>query len=140
MRHILLWALFLKSTCYLSSHLWFSFPQAQVFVLKKFVVGLLIGNCNFFLVNFQGTPSSARHIPILALFSPLFLLQGAGVIFTISRLVEKLVLLSRSGSFTGRYLTISSRTRDCFAFLHHGSRYQFHNYAVSLLSCIILLR
>ncbi|KAM0952690.1 putative transcription factor C2H2 family [Dioscorea sansibarensis] len=73
-------------------------------------------------MRLEGTPSRARHIPVLALFSPLFLLQGAGVIFTISRFVEKLILLSRSGSFTGRYLTISLRTRDCFAFLHHGSR------------------
>ena len=71
----------------------------------------------------QGTPPAARHIPIFVLFSPLFLLQGAGVLFAITRLVEKLVLLLRSGSFTGRYLTISSRTNDCFAFLHHGSRY-----------------
>ncbi|KAJ0987179.1 hypothetical protein J5N97_005535 [Dioscorea zingiberensis] len=73
-------------------------------------------------MRLEGTPPSARHIPILALFSPLFLLQGVGVIFTISRLVEKLIVLLRSSSITGRYLTISSRTRDVFAFLHHGSR------------------
>ncbi|EHA8590499.1 hypothetical protein COCNU_scaffold019532G000030 [Cocos nucifera] len=69
-----------------------------------------------------GTPPSARNIPILALFLPMFLLQGAGVLFAISRLVEKLVLLLHGGSISNRYLTISSSAHDCFAFLHHGSR------------------
>ncbi|KAK8921940.1 hypothetical protein KSP39_PZI020649 [Platanthera zijinensis] len=73
-------------------------------------------------MKLEGTPAAARHVPNLALFSPLFILQGAGVLFSISRLAEKLVLLIRSGSIGGRYLTISSRTQDCFAFLHHGSR------------------
>lgn len=73
-------------------------------------------------MRLEGTPPAARYIPIFALFSPLFLLQGAGVLFATSRLVEKIVLLLRSASFSGRYLTISSRTNDCFAFLHHGSR------------------
>ncbi|XP_020274257.1 uncharacterized protein LOC109848936 isoform X2 [Asparagus officinalis] len=73
-------------------------------------------------MRLEGTPPGAQHIPIFALFSPLFLLQGAGVLFSIKRLVEKLVVLLRNGSFTGRYLTFSSRTNDCFSFLHHGSR------------------
>ncbi|KAL5995173.1 hypothetical protein ACLOJK_025231 [Asimina triloba] len=73
-------------------------------------------------MRLEGTPPAARHIPIAALFSPLFLLQGAGVLFAAARLVEKIVLLLRSGASTGRYFTISSRVRDCFGFLHHGSR------------------
>ncbi|KAJ6809190.1 uncharacterized protein M6B38_161365 [Iris pallida] len=72
-------------------------------------------------MHLEGTPSSARYIPISAIFSPLFLLQGAAVLFAVSRLVEKIVLL-RNTSITGRYITISSRTNDCFAFLHRGSR------------------
>ncbi|KAI0495211.1 hypothetical protein KFK09_025361 [Dendrobium nobile] len=74
-------------------------------------------------MKLEGTPPSTKEMPILALFSPLFLLQGAGVLFAISKLVEKLVLLFRSGSLNGRYFTVSSRAQDCFAFLHHGSRY-----------------
>ncbi|XP_010916528.2 uncharacterized protein [Elaeis guineensis] len=73
-------------------------------------------------MRLEGTPDGARYIPILVLFLPIFLLQGAGVLFAASRLVEKLVLLLRSGSISNRYLTISSRAYDCFAFLHHGSR------------------
>ncbi|CAA6664303.1 unnamed protein product [Spirodela intermedia] len=73
-------------------------------------------------MHLEGTPAAARNIPILALFSPLFLLQGAGVLFSITRLVEKLVILLQGGSVTGTCLTISSRAHDCFAFLHHGSR------------------
>ncbi|PKA59535.1 hypothetical protein AXF42_Ash016559 [Apostasia shenzhenica] len=73
-------------------------------------------------MRLEGTPPAARYIPILVLFSPLFFLQGAGILFGISRLVEKIVLLVRSGTISQRYLMISSRAQDCFAFLHHGSR------------------
>ncbi|XP_058079998.1 uncharacterized protein LOC131228170 isoform X2 [Magnolia sinica] len=73
-------------------------------------------------MRLEGTPAAARHIPVPLLFSPLFLLQGAGVLFSMARLVEKIVLLLRSGAGTGRYLMISSGARDCFGFLHHGSR------------------
>nr|ADP02181.1 Tmemb_185A domain-containing protein [Triticum aestivum] len=73
-------------------------------------------------MRLEGTPPSARYIPIFALFSPLFILQGAGVLFSIGRLVEKLVLLLRNGPVSPNYLTVSSKVRDCFAFLHHGSR------------------
>jgi hypothetical protein len=36
--------------------------------------------------------------------------------------VEKVVLLLRNGPVSPNYLTVSSKVRDCFAFLHHGSR------------------
>ncbi|ONM08412.1 Protein binding protein [Zea mays] len=73
-------------------------------------------------MRLEGTPPSARYIPIFALFSPLFILQGAGVLFSLARLVEKVVLLLRNGPVSPNYLTASSKVRDCFAFLHHGSR------------------
>ncbi|KAJ4755635.1 Transmembrane Fragile-X-F-associated protein [Rhynchospora pubera] len=73
-------------------------------------------------MKLEGTPSSARYIPVLVLFSPLFLLQGAGVLFATSRLVEKLVLLLRSGPVSESYMTLSCNVRDFFAFVHHGSR------------------
>ncbi|KAF8407860.1 hypothetical protein HHK36_006997 [Tetracentron sinense] len=87
-------------------------------IMKIPVIGFQILLC----MHLEGTPPSARHIPLPALFSPLFILQGAGVLFALSRLVEKIVLLLRSGADTGSYFTISSRARDCFGFLHHGSR------------------
>lgn len=71
---------------------------------------------------FQGTPSSARQISIPVLFAPLLLLQGAGVLFAAYRLIEKIVLLVRSGVVSGRYLIITSKVRDYFGFLRHGSR------------------
>ncbi|AQK63576.1 Transmembrane Fragile-X-F-associated protein [Zea mays] len=73
-------------------------------------------------MRLEGTPPSARNIPIFALFSPLFILQGAGAFFSLARLVEKVVLLLRNGPVSPNYLTVSSKVRDCFAFLHHGSR------------------
>ncbi|KAF3776127.1 RING finger protein B [Nymphaea thermarum] len=69
-----------------------------------------------------GTPQSARYIPLAVLFLPLFVLQGIGVVFALSRLVEKIILLLNSGTRTGRYFSISSRACDWLGFFHHGSR------------------
>ncbi|CAK9183800.1 unnamed protein product [Ilex paraguariensis] len=70
----------------------------------------------------EGTPPSARHIRMPVLFSPLFLLQGAGVLFAICKFVEKVILLVNSGAVTGSYFRILSRAYDLFGFMHHGSR------------------
>ncbi|KAH9722563.1 RING-type domain-containing protein [Citrus sinensis] len=74
------------------------------------------------IMKVPGTPAGARNIPLPVLFSPLFLLQGVGVVFSTTRLVEKIVILLRSGAGTGIYFRISSRAHDCFGFLHRGSR------------------
>ncbi|XP_052179454.1 uncharacterized protein LOC127792873 [Diospyros lotus] len=73
-------------------------------------------------MHLEGTPAAAKNIPLLALFSPLFLLQGAGVLFSASGLVDKIILLLRSGPSTGRYFTVSSKAREFFGYMHHGSR------------------
>ncbi|KAG6477974.1 hypothetical protein ZIOFF_061406 [Zingiber officinale] len=73
-------------------------------------------------MRLEGTPPSARHIPILAVFLPLFLLQGAAILYSFSRLVEKLVFLLHNGTIDSRYLRISSNVHDFFAFVHRGSR------------------
>lgn len=75
-------------------------------------------------LSFQGTPEAAKDIPLPVLFSPLFLLQGAGVLFSASKLTEKVVLLLRGEDDTGLYFRFSSRAHDCFGFLHHGSRWK----------------
>ena len=90
-------------------------------------------------ILFQGTPPSARYIPIFVLFSPLFILQGAGVLFALARLVEKVVLLLRNGPVSPNYLTASSKVRDCFAFLHRGSRYHLISNMRCFLYVVILL-
>ncbi|MCI29084.1 transmembrane fragile-X-F-associated protein, partial [Trifolium medium] len=69
-----------------------------------------------------GTPAFAAQLPLAVLFSPLFVLQGVGVILSASKFVEKLVLLLRSGAGGGLYFRFSSRAHDCLGFLHHGSR------------------
>ncbi|WOK97721.1 hypothetical protein Cni_G06429 [Canna indica] len=74
-------------------------------------------------MRLQGTPRSAQHIPILVLFLPLFILQGAGILYAVSRLVEKVILLLHNGTIDSRYLIISSRIHGFFAFLHRGSRF-----------------
>ncbi|KAL0342422.1 UNVERIFIED_CONTAM: hypothetical protein Scaly_1904800 [Sesamum calycinum] len=87
-------------------------------IMKIPVIGFQILLC----MRLEGTPIGARHIPLPVLFSPIFLLQGAGVLFATSRLIEKIVLLLRSEASEGIYFVYSSRIRDCFDFLHHGSR------------------
>lgn len=77
---------------------------------------------SIFFVQFQGTPPRAKYIPFPVLFAPLFLVQGAGVLFAAYRLVEKIVILLRGGATSNRYFTIVSKARDFLGFLHHGSR------------------
>ncbi|KAJ6970163.1 hypothetical protein NC653_034666 [Populus alba x Populus x berolinensis] len=60
----------------------------------------LIGFQVLLCMHLEGTPAGARYIPLLVLFSPLFLLQGAGVLFSASKLAETLVLLLRSEAGT----------------------------------------
>ncbi|KAF3431783.1 hypothetical protein FNV43_RR26519 [Rhamnella rubrinervis] len=73
-------------------------------------------------IYLEGKPSGARPLSIPVVCSPLLLLQGAGVLFAIYRLVEKIVILFHSGVDSGRYLGIAAKVQDCFGFLHRGSR------------------
>lgn len=82
----------------------------------------LIGFQVLLFMRLEGTPSSARHIPIPVLFAPLFLLQGAGVLFAIYRFVEKLIILLHSNTSAGIYFRISTTVRNYLGFMHHGSR------------------
>ncbi|KAA0058052.1 RING finger protein B [Cucumis melo var. makuwa] len=70
----------------------------------------------------EGTPAAAKSMPLPILFSPLFILQGAAVIYAASRLLEKAVLLLRGGSGTALYFSFSIRAHACLEFFHHGSR------------------
>lgn len=87
-------------------------------MMKIPIVGFQLLLC----MHLEGTPRGARNIPVPVLFTPIFVLQGAGVLFAISRLVEKIVLLLQGGDGIGRYFAFSSTIHDCFSFLHHGSR------------------
>lgn len=73
-------------------------------------------------MRLEGTPPSAKGMPFFALFAPLFLLQGAGVMFAAYRFVERIVFSLYNGAPSGDYAIISSSIRECFAFLHHGPR------------------
>ncbi|CAN6896243.1 unnamed protein product [Brassica oleracea] len=73
-------------------------------------------------MHLEGTPERAKDISIPVLFSPLFLLQGLGILFAASKLIEKIVVLLRGEAGPGFYFRFSSRAHDCLGFLHHGSR------------------
>ncbi|KAH1139237.1 hypothetical protein AAZX31_10G193500 [Glycine max] len=73
-------------------------------------------------MHLEGTPSSAKNLPHWVIFSPLFLLQGAGVLFAAYRLIEKIVLLLYCGDIPERYSAIASKSRECFGFFRRGSR------------------
>ncbi|KAG9143828.1 hypothetical protein Leryth_011488 [Lithospermum erythrorhizon] len=74
-------------------------------------------------MHLEGTPPSAKSIPLRVVFSPLLLLQGVGVLFAASRFTEKIVHFLRSGGGSGRYFTISSTAYELFEFFRHGSRF-----------------
>lgn len=87
-------------------------------IMKVPIIGFQVLLC----MHLEGTPPGARDIPLPYVFSPLLLLQVTGVLFALSRLIEKIVLLLRTGSGTGSYFRVSSKVHDCMGFLHHGSR------------------
>ncbi|CAA0825599.1 Transmembrane Fragile-X-F-associated protein [Striga hermonthica] len=70
----------------------------------------------------EGTPPGAKYIPIPLLFSPLLLLQGAGFLFAIYRLCEKINLLLHDDVDTGSTFRLPASTYDYMGFLRRGSR------------------
>ncbi|KAL7214678.1 hypothetical protein ACSBR1_026962 [Camellia fascicularis] len=88
-------------------------------IMKVPIIGFQVLLC----MHLEGTPAAARDIPLPVLFSPLFLLQCIRVLFVMSRLVEKIILLLRSGAATGQYFVFSSIVHECFGYLHRGSRF-----------------
>eukprot|EP01018_Ginkgo_biloba_P038266 Gb_01953 [translate_table: standard] len=87
-------------------------------VMKVPVVAFQILLC----MRLEGTPKGARHIPLPVIFIPLFLVQGVAVLFSLLRLIEKIILLLRSGNSAGWFFIMFAKGRDCCGFLHHGSR------------------
>nr|GEU71942.1 transmembrane fragile-X-F-associated protein [Tanacetum cinerariifolium] len=82
----------------------------------------IIGFQVLLFMRLEGKPAAARLIPLPVVFSPVFLVQGLGVLISASNFVEKIVILLRTGAGTGRYFTYAARARDSFGFLHRGSR------------------
>lgn len=77
----------------------------------------------------EGMSSGSTNLSVPVVFSPLLLLQGAGVVFAAYRLAEKIVILVCSrgsgrygGAGSARYFSIASKVQDSFGFLHRGSR------------------
>ncbi|GJT93756.1 transmembrane fragile-X-F-associated protein [Tanacetum coccineum] len=93
----------------------------------------IIGFQVLLFMRLEGKPAAARLIPLPVVFSPVFLVQGLGVLISASNFVEKIVILLRTGAGTGRYFTYAARARDSFGFLHRGSRLLV---VTSLLSCL----
>ena len=73
-------------------------------------------------MRLEGTPKLARNIPVAVIFAPLFLVQGVAVLLALLRLVEKIILLLRSGNSEGWFFSAFAKGRVCFGFLRRGSR------------------
>ncbi|XP_042393158.1 uncharacterized protein LOC121984336 [Zingiber officinale] len=73
-------------------------------------------------MRLEGTPPAAKDIPIVQLFSLIYIVQGLGILFATWRLLEKLFILLRRGSLPVRYDTMSRKAYNLFASIHHGSR------------------
>ncbi|KAL6538901.1 hypothetical protein OROMI_025227 [Orobanche minor] len=74
------------------------------------------------LIPHRGTPPGAKYIPIPLLFSPLLLLQGAGFLFAIYRVFEKISLLLHVEDDTGSTFRLPASAYDYMGFLRRGSR------------------
>nr|VDC87994.1 unnamed protein product [Brassica rapa] len=74
-------------------------------------------------LSLEGTPASPKKIPVVVLFVPLFLLQGATVLFvTYTSLVKSVLWIYNVGGPYGRYLARSS-ARVFLSFFQHCKRY-----------------
>ncbi|WCJ24607.1 Transmembrane Fragile-X-F-associated protein [Euphorbia peplus] len=73
-------------------------------------------------MRLEGTPPGAKHIPFAVLFAPLFLVQGAGVLFSAYRLMEKIIILLCGDAYSGIDYRVALKARDFLGFFHHGSR------------------
>ncbi|RID74730.1 hypothetical protein BRARA_B01817 [Brassica rapa] len=70
-------------------------------------------------LSLEGTPASPKKIPVVVLFVPLFLLQGATVLFvTYTSLVKSVLWIYNVGGPYGRYLARSS-ARVFLSFFQH---------------------
>jgi len=78
---------------------------------------------HFCCLNFREHHRAQKIYQIWVIFSHLLLLQGAGVLFAAYRLIDKIVLLLYNGDIPRSHSSISSKSRDCFEFFNHGSRY-----------------
>ncbi|XP_047325907.1 uncharacterized protein LOC124929556 [Impatiens glandulifera] len=87
-------------------------------IMKIPIIGFQILLC----MHLEGTPSGARYIPLPIVFSPLLLLQGVGVLFAASGLIEKIICFLHVGVVSGQYFSVSSKLQDCFGFFYDGSR------------------
>lgn len=93
--------------------------QKQVHHIFLHVFELIL----LYLINCQGTPASPKKIPVVLLFVPLFLLQGATVLFvTYTSLVKSVLWIYNVGGPYGRYLARSS-ARVFLSFFQHCKRY-----------------
>ncbi|XP_009127672.1 uncharacterized protein LOC103852527 [Brassica rapa] len=74
-------------------------------------------------LSLEGTPASPKKIPVVLLFVPLFLLQGATVLFvTYTSLVKSVLWIYNVGGPYGRYLARSS-ARVFLSFFQHCKSY-----------------
>ncbi|KAJ0095685.1 hypothetical protein Patl1_16508 [Pistacia atlantica] len=60
-------------------------------------------------MHLEATPSGARQISFRVIFAPLFLIQGAGVLYAAYRVIEKIALLLCGRDAFGRCLTFVSK-------------------------------
>ncbi|KAJ0818576.1 putative transcription factor C2H2 family [Helianthus annuus] len=84
-------------------------------VMKILIVGFQILLC----MHLEGKPAAARLVPLPVVFSPVLLVQGLGVLFATSNLVEKIL----PGVGSRIYFTYATRARDSLGCLQRGFRY-----------------
>ncbi|KAH7283525.1 hypothetical protein KP509_34G011400 [Ceratopteris richardii] len=88
--------------------------------LKILVIAFQVLLC----MKLEGTPSQAKSMPLLLLFSPVLVIQGLAVIFSALKFMDNYMLLqsSRNNSTSRELFPYFNKIHAIFDFLDHGSR------------------
>ncbi|KAL6655994.1 hypothetical protein ACP70R_006820 [Stipagrostis hirtigluma subsp. patula] len=73
-------------------------------------------------MRLEGTPSSARFIPVRAIFLPIILLQVAAVSFAVWRFLNRLIVKLQYGTISAGHIYVSSKAEELFMMIQYGSR------------------
>lgn len=75
----------------------------------------------------QGTPKRAKYMSLVLVFTPLLIVQGVAIFFSLLKFVENFIVLlrSRDRATMGELFPYSNKIHDLCGFLDHGSRYKY---------------
>lgn len=75
-------------------------------------------------MKLEGTPKRAKYMSLVLVFTPLLIVQGVAIFFSLLKFVENFIVLlrSRDRATMGELFPYSNKIHDLCGFLDHGSR------------------